>query len=85
MCIRDSSHGHGGMRVAMDITGLAEFLRSRGSWNDDDVRVTFRPIALEVVAGAAADDAAAVRADAEQSEQHEDVPITVGRVSVQMR
>lgn len=82
---RADAQAHGGMRVAIDITGLAAFLRDRGSWSDEDVRVTFRPIGLEVAAGADDDEAAVVRDDVEQSQQHEDVPITVGRVSVQMR
>jgi len=37
-------HGHG-LRVAVEITGLADELKARGDWEDHELLVTFRPVA----------------------------------------
>jgi tyrosinase len=80
---RGDDHAHGAMQVSMDITDLARRLEARGEWRSEDVDVTFRPIPLDVVADAEGADAA--RDEMAQALHHGDDPITIGRVSVQMR
>jgi tyrosinase len=80
---RGDNHAHGGMQVAIDITDLVETLAEQGEWTDEALNVTFRPISLEV-----ADDAPgreSVIEEVQQATRHEDTPISVGRVSIQMR
>ena len=76
-------HGHGGMRVAVDITDLVARLTKQGAWNDDDIQVTFRPIGLELADDAPEDDAA--RGEVGRTRIHEDLPVSIGRVSIHMR
>jgi tyrosinase len=59
--------------VAFDITKLYRRLRARGEWDDDALRVTFRPVEFEPPPGAE-------RVDAESLPEH--VPVSVGRISV---
>ena len=80
---RGDNHAHGGMQVAMDITDLVTSLTEHGEWSDEELDVTFRPIALEVVEDAPG--AADVRDEVRRSTRHDDTPVAVGRVSIQMR
>jgi len=79
---RGDAHSHGAMQVAVDITDLTRRLRSGGTWNADAIDVEFRPVPLDVVEDAPEADALAGGA---ADVQHQDVPITIGRISVQMR
>jgi tyrosinase len=75
---RTDDHAHG-MRVAMDITDLVASLTERGQWDASaQVDVTFRPIEL----GPPED-----QQDLEAAEvpTHEDLPVTIGRVSLHVR
>jgi tyrosinase len=80
---RGDDHPHGGMQVAMDITDLVANLTKKRQWDGEDINVTFLPIGLDVVEDAP--DVDAVRDEMQRSQHHEDVPISVGRVSIQMR
>lgn len=75
---RDHPGGHGGLRVAFDITDLYTSLRRQGRWNEEQVTVTFAPLGL-VAAGDAEGDY-----DEEPEEEPEEPisPVTVGRVSL---
>jgi tyrosinase len=65
-----------GMRVAMDITELTAALAERGEWDDEaEPHVTFRPIGVRPPAGARD----LVR---EGGVEHENLPVTIGRVSL---
>jgi tyrosinase len=79
---RGDDHAHGGMRVTVDITDLVTRLSARGIWKGDDVDVTLRPIPLDVVGDTA--EADAVRDEVVRNLRHDDVPITIGRVSIHM-
>lgn len=72
-----------GMQVAIDITGLVAQLGERGSWSDDELRVTFRPIELEVTEEAAEPEA--LRAELHRAVGHEHAPVEIGRVSLHVR
>jgi tyrosinase len=65
------------MRLSMDITELLDQLAAGDEWHDGErLDVAFRPIGLE-----APEDAAALGGES-FSVRHDDVPITIGRVSV---
>jgi tyrosinase len=68
-------HPHG-LRISLDITDLAEHLKQAGEWDDGRLDLTLLPIGLSPPPGAVG--ATAALADV----RHEDVPVTVGRVSV---
>ncbi len=71
-------HPHG-LRLSMDITGLANRLRGRGEWSDDALQVSLLPVGVQP----APDDGGATAAEAGTVERrHDDLPVTVGRVSV---
>lgn len=78
---RGDEHRHGAMSVTMDITDLTRRLGEQGRWDPDSVEVSFRPLALDVVA--AAGDADVVEGAGAVS--HEELPISVGRVTLRVR
>ncbi|HYN98270.1 MAG TPA: tyrosinase family protein [Actinomycetota bacterium] len=68
----DSDHQEG-LRYTFDITDLYMALKEAGAWNADDVKVTFRPVRVEMPAGAAS---------FSDAEPQPEPPVTIGRVSV---
>lgn len=62
-----------GVRSSMDITDVAQRLRAQGEWDDAHLRVTLRPLGLLAPEGSD---------DAPPTPTHEDLPVSVGRVSV---
>lgn len=73
---RRDEHPHN-MRISMDITGLLDRLAAGGAWTDGrTLTITLQPITLGVPPGR--DDLADEIADT----AHQDVPVTIGRISV---
>jgi tyrosinase len=68
-------HPHG-LRLSMDITELAQRLREQGEWSDDQLQVSLLPVGVRPAPGATAAEAVSTE------ERHDDLPVTVGRVSV---
>lgn len=68
-------HAHG-LRLSMEITDVLDQLAAHDEWHEGgEVQVTLKPLTLEAPEGAAL--------EAEDlSTDHEDVPVTIGRVSV---
>jgi tyrosinase len=62
-----------GVRSSMDITDVAHSLAAHDEWDGEHVRVTLQPLGLLAPKGAA---------DAPPTPMHEDLPVSVGRVSV---
>jgi tyrosinase len=71
---RGDEHGHG-LRVAVDITGLARDLEARDEWAGHELTVTFRPLTLNPPEVPDEEDLVS-------PPDHEDTPIRIGRVSV---
>lgn len=68
----ESEHPEG-LKYTFDITDLYRTLRAAGVWDEADLKVTFKPVRVEMPAGVE------VAAD---SETQPDAPVTVGRISV---
>jgi tyrosinase len=62
-----------GVRSSMDITDVAQHLKAQGEWDDAHLSVTLRPLGLLAPEGSDA---------APPTPTHEDLPVSVGRVSV---
>ncbi len=68
----DSDHQEG-LKYTFDITDLYQALKSAGAWKAGDVKVTFKPVRVEMPAGAA---------NFTDAEPQPEPPVTIGRVSV---
>jgi tyrosinase len=62
-----------GVRSSIDITDAAQRLKAHGHWDDAHLRVTLRPLGLLAPGGSDT---------APPTPTHEDLPVSVGRVSV---
>lgn len=62
-----------GLKYTFDITDLYRTLRTAGVWDEADLKVTFKPVRVEMPAGVE------IAGDAEPQP---DAPVTVGRISV---
>lgn len=69
----ESEHPEG-IKYVFDITELYKALKGAGLWDEADVKVTFKPVRVEMPEGASA-----AFTDAEPQA---DAPVTIGRVSV---
>jgi tyrosinase len=69
----ESDHPEG-LKYTFDITDLYKAMKEAGVWNDGDVKVTFKPVRVEMPAGASA--------AFTDLEPQPEPPVTIGRVSV---
>jgi tyrosinase len=68
-------HPHG-LRISLDITELAQQLRTEGNWNDEHLDVALLPVDLIPPPGASPSEAVS------SAPKHEDMPVTIGRISI---
>ncbi|MEX0791156.1 MAG: tyrosinase family protein, partial [Actinomycetota bacterium] len=69
----ESEHPEG-LKYTFDITDLYKAMKEAGLWDDGDVKVTFKPVRVEMPEGASASFA--------DAEPQPEPPVTIGRVSV---